>query len=171
MSHSSLHGRALLGFSCLIFAALADCPAEAQITLDANFDHGSLESWSQRSGRGPVIDIVGRDNFYGGDAWRWVYFKASGVQGQRPQFSIDDGFAGGSSLLTNHPMVFSYDNENWEFFDSNFLSGGRFNFRDDTVFTQDEVYVAYTVPYSYGRTVQHTQDVLATPWAAPTISG
>ena len=163
--------RVLLGCGCLLAALQASSPVAGQITLDADFDHGSLESWSLGSGRGPVVNIVGRDNFYGGGTWRWVYFKASGVQGLRPQFSIDDGFLGGPSNLTNHPMVYSYDNENWHFFDNNFVSGGRYNFREDTVFTQDEVYVAFSVPYSLGRTIQHTQDVLATPWAAPTISG
>ncbi len=81
------------------------------------------------------------------------------------------GFAGGNSVLTNHKMVYSYDNENWTFFDNGLRSGNVYTFSNDTPFTDDEVYVAYAQPYSYGRSAAHTAQILATPWAEPTVSG
>ena len=143
-------------------------PAFAILNLTGNFDHGSLQSWSGDTNN---IQLVGRDNFYGSNRWRWLYFEASDVQGTQPQFSIDQPFAGGNSSLNNHEMVYSYDNENWTFFDNNQRSGNLYTFSNNSTFTQDTVYVAYAQPYSYGRSAAHTAQVLASPWAAPTSSG
>ena len=142
-------------------------PAMAILNLTANFDHGSLESWS---GDLNNIQLVGRDNFFGGGQWRWMYFQASDVQGAQPEFSIDQEFAGGNSVLTLHKMVYSYDNENWTFFDNGLRSGDLYTFSNNTPFTEDEVYIAYAQPYSYGRSAAHTAEILATPWAEPTVS-
>ncbi|MEO0529108.1 MAG: M14 family zinc carboxypeptidase [Planctomycetota bacterium] len=158
-----------------VLLLLCPLPASGQITLDGTFDHGSLQSWSigltDGFGSEPQINLVGRDNFYGGGRWRWFYFKATGVQGTQPTFATTDRFAGGASLLDDAPMFFSYDNENWQVFDNNERSDGLYRFSENTPFTEDEVWVAYSVPYSYGRSVEHTQNVLATPWATPTLSG
>ena len=146
--------------------------ARGQLSLDARFDHGSLESWS---GNLATVNLVGRDNYYGGGKWRWLYFKATGVQGTSPTFSISRNFAGdatpGPHELEEHEMVYSYDNENWSFFDNNNLGAVNYTFSNATPFAQDEVYVAFAIPYSYGRSAAHTQSVLASPWAAPTVSG
>ncbi|MEO0586271.1 MAG: M14 family zinc carboxypeptidase [Planctomycetota bacterium] len=156
-------------------AALASTPAAA-ITIEAGFDHGSLESWNVSGGGGrggSTVNLVGRDNFYGGGQWRWMYFQASDVINTRPLFSTSNNFAGGSARLDNHVMVYSYDQENWEYFDnaSNGSSGGTYTFSNNTNFTQDDVWIAYAFPYSYADSVAHTQQVLATPWAVPTSSG
>lgn len=68
-------------------------------------------------------------------------------------------------------MVYSYDGESWAFFDKNHLSADSFTFSNNTPFSQDLVYVAYAIPYSYGRSVAHTEAVLQSPWASPTASG
>ncbi len=146
--------------------------ASAQLSIQSDFDHASLESWT-----GDLIDVdlVGRDNYYGNGRWRWVYFKASGIANAQPTFRISSNFAGDSTPglheLEEHEMVYSYDNENWSFFDNNDLSGGTFSFSNAAPFTANQVYVAYAIPYSYGRSVAHTQSVLASPWATQTISG
>lgn len=161
-------------YACLAAALLyaAACPSASAITLDADFDHGSLASWSVSSpgSRLTSIDLVGRDNFYGGGAWRWMYFKASGLQSLAPVFNTSDNFAGGGERLDGHSMVWSYDNKNWRYFDNNERFSGRYRFSNDNPFAQDEVYVAYAFPYSYGKTVEHTQHVLQSPWARPTAS-
>lgn len=161
-----------------IALAFSRTPLSAQITLDADFDHGSLKSYSVR---GISVDLVGRDNFagsghlIGSGKWRWLYFHATGVQGINPHFSISSDFAGdltpGPHELTDHEMVYSYDGENWTFFENNSLGASEFTFYNSYQFAQDEVYVAYAIPYSYGRSVAHTQSVLASPWAMPTTSG
>lgn len=143
-------------------------PAFAVLNLTGNFDHGSLKSWSGDTNN---IQLTGRDNFYGGNQWRWMYFQASDVQGTQPQFSIDQPFAPSNNSLNNHEMVYSYDNENWTFFDNNQRSGNLYTFSNNSSFTQDEVYVAYAQPYSYGRSAAHAAQVLASQWAEPTVSG
>ena len=157
--------------------ACATQAARGQITLDANFDYGSLKSYSIA---GNTINLLGRTNYSGsgnGAKWRWMYFKATGVQGATPLFSVNQNFGGdqtpGPHELRDHEMVYSYDNEHWSFFDNNQLLATNtdlFQFSNSSPFTQDTVYVAYAIPYSYGRSVAHTQSVLATPWAEPTFS-
>ena len=72
---------------------------------------------------------------------------------------------------------------NWSFFDNNVLTPTPptppaslpnptlFNFSNNTPFTQNNVYVAYAIPYPYSKMVSHTQTVLASPWAKPTATG
>jgi hypothetical protein len=152
----------------LASAAMTASPARAQLNLFANFDHGSLQSWS---GNLNNIALVGRENHPSQAGWRWMYFQATGVNSAQPVFSIDQGFAGGNYALNTHAMVYSYDNENWQFFDNNQRSGNLYTFSNNGAFTGEEVFVAYAQPYSYGRSATHTATVLASPWAEPTASG
>jgi hypothetical protein len=147
--------------------------AHGQITLNANFDHGSLLSSTvtNASTTTPTIDLVGRDNFYGSGRWRWMYFTATGLANKRPTFRVSDNFAGGGGALNTHPMVYSYDGETWSFFDNGSRANGTFSFSNNSSFTGSLVHVAYAIPYSYGRSVAHAQRVLASPHATPTLSG
>jgi len=142
-------------------------PAHAVLNIVSEFDHASLASWS---GNLTNIDLVGREKHPNTGGWRWMYFQVTGVRRARPTFTIDQVFAGGNSALNNHKMVYSYDNENWHFFDNNQRFGTTYTFSKQTPFLHDEVYIAYAQPYSYGRSAQHTATVLATPWAVPTDS-
>jgi hypothetical protein len=170
-------------------------PSHAQVTLDADFDAGSLKSWTTS---GNTVNLVGRDSYafgqhpLGGGHWRWLYFKATGVQGLNLTFSITGEFGGDNTdypptpanhELKDHEMVYSYDGVNWNFFphaNNQLLNIGNPNTNGDNdvfrfslgePFAQNDVYVAYALPYPYARSVSHTQTVLATPWAAPTASG
>ena len=148
---------------------------DAVITLDASYDHASLESYSVTSGGpfGPTtINLVGRDNYYGNNQWRWMNFTASGVASLRPTFSVNQPFAGGNSALNSHPMVYSSDGgANWSFFDNSTRSGNLYTFSNNSSFTTGSVQVAYAIPYSYAKSVAHSQAVIASPWGAPTLSG
>src|SRR5689334_14066780 len=150
-----------LPLGCVLIASHA---AVAQITLDANFDFGSLKSYSIS---GNTINLLGRTNYSGngnmGD-WRWMYFKASNVLGTQPLFSVNQNFGGdqtpGPDELRDQEMVYSYDNVNWSFFDNNQLVTSNpdlFTFSNSTPFTQNTVYVAYAIPYPYGKSVAHAQ--------------
>ena len=165
----------------------------AAITLDADFDSGSLKSYAVDR---DAINLVGRDSYafgqhpLGGDHWRWMYFKASGVLNMSPTFSVAGEFGGDSTdypptlanhELADHEMVYSYDGIDWNFFphanntlqnigDGN-SANDKFTFRLGSAFTQDEVYVAYAIPYTYARSTAHAQKVLDSPWATPTASG
>lgn len=157
--------------ACLVLWLHLVCwPATSSAALNivSDFDHASLASWS---GTLNNISLTGRSNYPGITGWRWLYFEATGIQGAKPVFSINQAFAGGNSALTYHKMVYSYDNENWFFFDNNHRSSNLFTFSNNSPFAQDNVYVAYAQPYSYGRSAAHTAQMLATPWAAPTSSG
>jgi hypothetical protein len=168
--------------------------ARAAVELTGDFDSGSLKSYSVN---GNTIDIVGRDTYstggyqVGDGAWRWLYFRATGVLNQNLTFAVHGEFAGDGSCcddtsietdheLYDHEMVYSYDGENWQFFPhaNNTLSSANanpdndlFSFGLNSPFTQDEVHVAYALPYTYARSTSHTQTVLASPWAEPTASG
>ncbi len=155
---------------CLIACAalgFSATPANAVISLDANFDHGSLENYSVS---GSTVSLVGRDNYYGGGQWRWVYFKTSGVNGVSPDFRISTNFAGGSSAIANHNFRYSLDGVNWTPFDNHGISGGTFNFSNNAAFNQDEVWVAHSLPYSYGRAAAEVAQYKLSPYVSSTIS-
>lgn len=160
--------RLAVGGVVLSLGVASASPTQAVVNLFSNFDHASLASWS---GSETAINLVGRENHPTTAGWRWLYFRAAGLDGAQPVFSINQSFAGGNGALNNHRMVYSYDNENWLFFDNNQRNGLNFTFSNNAPFSSDEVYVAYAQPYSYGRTADHTAAVLATPWAVPTVSG
>lgn len=146
-------------------------PAPAQITLNASFDHGSLDT-AASSVSGNLVQLVGRDNYNPGQ-WKWLYFAANGVEGETPTFVIGDNAAGGGGNLNTHEMVYSYDQQEWFFFDNNHrnASADTFTFSSDTPFDADRVYVAYGLPYSVGRATDHTAMVATSPWVTPTLTG
>ena len=156
--------------ACALLIGAMPSTLSAVITLDADFDHGGLDE-ANSSVVGNTVLLAGRDNFNSGD-WKWIHFKASGVNGLTPLFDIDNNFATGSSRLDDHEMVYSYDQENWFFFDNNqHLPGfGRYNFSNNNAFTQDDVYVAYGLPYSYQKVVDHVNQIKTSPWVTPTSS-
>lgn len=183
-----MHRLRLAATALLAIGAVSTPTLYGAITLTGDFDSGSLQSYSVS---GNTINIVGRPTYAGSgydlgeNQWRWLYFKASGVNGMTPTFSVSKRFAGdstpGAHELRDHEMVYSYDGVNWQFFplaNNTLLNTGTasqtddiYTFRNSTSFTQDDVYVAYAIPYPYARTITHSQSVLATPWAAPTASG
>jgi len=142
-----------------------------QITLDADFDSGSLDE-ANSFAVGNLVTLAGRDNFNPG-TWKWLYFSAANVNGQQVTFQIDDDFATGGSNLNQHEMVYSYDQQNWEFFDNNVRNSGAgtYTFFNDTAFTQNDVYVAYGLPYPYQRVVDHTAQISTSPYVTPTLVG
>ncbi len=165
----------------LAVVAMSPSQAIAVITLNANFDSASLclvgssacdDTGVASSVSGNTVTLIGRDN-YNNNEWKWIYFQASGVNGQQVTFNIGDDFDTGGSSLNNHHMVYSYDQNNWLFFDNNahIASQSRFTFSNNSPFTQDTVYVSYGQPYPYQRTVDHTNSIATTPWVAPTTSG
>lgn len=157
--------------ACVCVALLCNSSAWGQITLDADFDHGSLDE-ANSSVVGSMVNLAGRDNFNPGD-WKWLYFSADNVNGLQPTFQIDDNFASGDSNLNDHEMVYSYDQQTWQFFDNNARNAAQdtYTFSNNSTFTQNQVYVAYGLPYSNGRVVSHTATVAASPWTTPTLSG
>jgi hypothetical protein len=141
------------------------------IVLDGDFDSGSLDE-ANSSVSGNLVMLAGRDNYNTGD-WKWLYFSADGVSGQQVTFRIGDNFDTGGGSLVGHKMVYSYDQENWFFFDNNIRNASldRFTFSNTNPFAQDRVYVAYGLPYPKSRTDSHTASLVDSPWVSPTLSG
>lgn len=158
------------GLTAVVFAAFCGV-ASGQITLNGDFDHGSLDE-ANSSATGSFVQLAGRDNFNAG-RWKWLYFSADGVDGITPTFQIDDDFTTGGGNLDDHEMVYSYDQEEWLFFDNNARNAGAntFTFSNNGAFTDNRVYVAYGLPYPVSRSVSHTASIGASPWVAPTASG
>ena len=140
------------------------------ISLQADFDQGSLDL-ANSSVTGSLVQLAGRDNHNPGN-WKWMYFSALDVAGQSLTFQIDDQFETGGSNLVGHQMVYSYDQQTWQFFDNNQrnASAGTFTFWNNTPFTQSTVYVAYGLPYPFGRTIDHTQSIQTSSWVTATPS-
>jgi hypothetical protein len=140
------------------------------IALSQDFDSGSLDV-SASSVVGSNIRLVGRatwsDPFYA-DYYRWLYFRASGVQGQTPQFRVDESTFLGS--LSGHRFVYSYDQSQWQFFDQGSFSGADYVFQNNLPFQQNEVYVAYALPYAVARTTERISAWRQSPYVTRTSS-
>ena len=151
-------------------AAAIGSSAAASIVLDADFDHGSLDEANSLASD-TLVTLTGRDNYNPG-LWKWLYFSATGVAGLQPTFRIDDDFATGGSDLNAHEMVYSYNQQDWLFFDNNVRQSSldRFSFFNDQPFSQNQVYVAYGLPYPNLRVVNHVNQVNLSPWVSPTAS-
>lgn len=157
---------------CIAFSLNNLVPVgHGQIILNGDFDHGSLDEANSLVS-GLQVQLAGRDNFNPGD-WKWLYFSADNVNGLKPTFRIDDDFATGGSNLENHEMVYSYDQENWFFFDNNsrIASQDLYTFSNDSAFTQNQVFIAYGLPYSNSRVTSHTAQIASSPYVTPTASG
>src|SRR5262245_52723421 len=117
----------LSAIAAFVASMLTASNSSAAITLNANFDSGSAclvpsnacdDNGVASTVSGNLVTLVGRDN-YNTNEWKWLYFSAAGVNGQQVTFEIGDDFDTGASSLNGHKMVYSYDQQNWFFFDNN----------------------------------------------------
>ena len=153
-----------------LLLTLALCSPCLAIELSQDFDSGSLNV-AQSTVSGTTVNLVGRKTWTSSpyaSYYRWVYFEASGVQGLTPTFNISNTYFLGS--LGGHRYVYSYDRENWQFFDHGTIASSTYRFYNNTPFTQDDVYIAYSLPYPLSRTEEHMSRVAASPFVAPTAS-
>ena len=156
--------------STLLFIACLHSQLSAQITLGQDFDSGSLDV-AASSINGSIVNLEPRETWtdiFRDDNYRWVHFRANGVQGVQPEFRIDESFFLGS--LSGHRYVYSYDQSTWEFFDNGTIVGDEYIFSNNGVFTNDEVYVAYAFPYPVSRTEQLVGGYASSPYVMPTAS-
>jgi hypothetical protein len=121
------------------------------VSLDIDFDSGSLDV-KQSAVENDRIHLVGFQNHNAG-FWKWLHFRARGVRGRKIRFEIDNQFEPGSERLDHHRMVFSFDAEQWSYFDwhEHDKAGASYRFGNDSPFEHDEVFVAYGIPYPFER--------------------
>jgi len=167
------HGNAAMKipWSLALLALLALVRPAGAIVLSQDFDSGSLNV-AASTVDGSAVHLVGRRTWtqsgYSTD-YRWVYFKASGVAGLRPDFDISRSKFLGN--LRDHRYLYSYDQTEWHYFDYGHAATEAYYFHNNQPFTQDEVYIAYSLPYPLSRTQAHVAAVAQSPFVAPTISG
>lgn len=152
--------------TCAVVLLLARC-CMAQ-PLFTGFESASLADWTIS---GDTIRLVGEETLTSRpDTYRWVYFGMQDAIGQQPDFRIGSPgnlFAG--SLL-GHRFVWSYDQNDWNFFDNNQVTGAEFRFSNDAPFEQSAVYVAYSTPYPFSRTMDLVEEFTSAWFVSPTSS-
>ena len=121
--------------------------------VDGDFDLTGVPTWTEHP-----------------SSFRWVYFGARGVEGLRPTFRIGEPSNPFLGDLLNHRFVWSYDQQDWSFFENNDGGNTSFQFSNGTPFTADEVYVAYSTPYPVSRTVDHVEAIQSNWFVLPTLS-
>ncbi len=127
--------KTVFSFLFLFFITL-----NAQITFDANFESGNLQSVEQVDS---VSFNVTTNEDIGG---RWFYFRIKGVKDKEVRIRV-----------TNSDVkraMYSYDNVNFERFTEDESSYNVFIKR----YSEDTVYVAYYTPYTFGYLQKRLQE-------------
>lgn len=169
MSITFLRRDFVLCVFAVALSILAGAPACAQIKLHTDFESGSLDLLNSSVNENEIRlrGIPTWTQFPNG--YRWVYFRASGVNGVQPRFQIgssDNEFLGD---LAEQPFYYSYDQSSWSPFDQFGGNNADYSFRNLSPFTQDSVYVAYAVPYEYSRTVEKMAEWSSSSHVSPTM--
>ncbi len=141
--------------------------AREPITFSQDFDSGSLDvaatTVDYSSPGSPVITLAARDT----GTWHHprLYSRLTGVEGLIPMFQITP-----TNHQPGHRHIFSYDQQNWVFFD-NISEGSPWDtFNHDTPFAQDTVYISHALPYPVSRTDALVASLKSNPWVSPTAS-
>ncbi|MEZ6117106.1 MAG: M14 family zinc carboxypeptidase [Pirellulaceae bacterium] len=152
--------------ACLL--AASSNSIRAQPTIFTDFPGASLQNYSVSGNSISLNGVASWSEF--DTSYRWVHFRATGMDGQNPRFTL--GSPGNTFLgdLTDHRFVYSYDQQTWQFFDVNVGNSAFFAFSNDQPFTQDEVYVAYSTPYPVARTAERVEQLLTDWFAVPSPS-
>jgi hypothetical protein len=162
----------------ILLFGLFECSTElsGQITLHTDFPSASLDV-AQSEVDGTGVKLVGSATWTDWPGkYRWVHFRASGVEGVLPMFQI--GRSGNTFLgdLRGHDFHYSYDRQDWKPFDNSdfvpgsFLTRESLTFYNDAAFTAEDVYVAYSVPYTFERTEAKMAKWSGSSYVGPTTS-
>ncbi len=154
----------------VVLALFAACGvARGQITLSQDFACGSLRvNDSVVSGNNVTIAPRLWEGYY---HW-WFAFEASGVSGKTPQFALSvSNYQSFQRANSATRYVYSYDQVHWQFFDKGSVSTGYSTFSNNAPFTQNNVYIAYGLPYTPAMTAAHTTGLAASPYVSATASG
>ncbi len=160
------HASTRAGLFWAVVLLLAAGPAAGEIILDWDFDHGALEDAGTTITEAQIT-LGPRTDIY---LSRWIYVRASGMLGLDPEFRISNDHAAGYSLSSSHRYVYSYDQQEWLFFDNGENSSGYYRFWNDAPFVEDVVWLAYGLPYPLSMTDDHVEDVSSSPFVGPTPS-
>ena len=149
----------------LIAALFAATQLSAQITFSSNFESGSMEKAefvSQEVKNG--VECITYDFYSRFDpanparptlapSARWYYFKMTGVKDKLVTLNVKNSDA--------RRPYYSYDNENWTRFSSVESPDEKTIIKK---YEQDEVYIAYYIPYTYSRLLDKIQEWVKYDW-------
>ena len=144
---------------------LAATAATAQIRFSADFESGSMEKAelvSQETKNGKEVITY---DFYSrfdpanparptlAPSARWYYFKMTGVKDKEVILNVKNSDA-------RRPF-YSYDNKNWTRFSAAESPDEKTIIK---TYDQDEVYIAYYIPYTYSRLLGKIQEWVKHDW-------
>lgn len=144
---------------------LAATAATAQIKFSSNFESGSMEKAelvSQETKNGKEVITY---DFYSrfdpanparptlAPSARWYYFKMTGVKDKEVILNVKNSDA-------RRPF-YSYDNKNWTRFSAAESPDEKTIIK---TYDQDEVYIAYYIPYTYSRLLGKIQEWVKHDW-------
>ncbi len=146
-------------------ALLVAAGMNAQIKFSADFESGSMEK----------AELVKQETINGTETLtydfysrfdpanparptlapsaRWYYFKMSGVKGKEVILNVKNSDA--------RRPYYSYDNLNWTRFSATESPDEKTIIKK---YEQDEVYIAYYIPYTYSRLLGRIQDWVKNEW-------
>ncbi|MBE3140347.1 MAG: hypothetical protein IMZ53_07180, partial [Thermoplasmata archaeon] len=139
------------------------------LQIDANFDSGSLQSYTTN---GNIIDLTlsSETLVNTGDQYvYWTYFKAINTLNRNLTFRITN--ANQIPFLANSgaQLVYSYDGITWNRLANHTYSSGVYTFWKN--FTANEVQIATFFPFSYTTMQDYLEIVNASQWATKTSLG
>ena len=146
-------------------AVAAGKSAHAQVKFSADFECGSMEK----------VELVSQENKNGTESYtynfysrfdpanparptlapsaRWYYFKMEGVKGKEVILNVKNSDA-------RRPF-YSYDNKNWTRFSETESPDEKTIIK---TYSQDKVWIAYYIPYTYSRLLCKIQEWVQNPW-------
>ena len=136
----------LMSLSMLLIA-LTNAPpmAGAAIVLNEDFDSGGLNVplciINTSNPSRPAITLAGRYNWPEDPSqWAWMMFSMTGANATTPQFTVLASNIGGGVYYPASwtRYVYSYDQQNWFFFDNGSLNSGSliYSFSNNSAFNQ-----------------------------------
>lgn len=131
----------------LFFLFLIPNISFGKISINWDFDSGSLDKWEQQDNKIILTPAEEAGSL-------WYYFQITGVKDQTLTFEFQSA---NNNFYGEHKIpVISYDNENWMFLYQRFIfnnteNSSKINFQFTHTFTEDQAWIAYTPPYNNTR--------------------
>lgn len=150
---------------------VATAASEAQLALSQDFDSGSLNVGSSTinvSNPAQQLITLAPRRTWNNQHW-WVSFTLDNANATRPRFEI--GTSGAfQAYKSAHRYMYSYDGENWSFFNNAGITNGKYWFENTAGFTSNKVHIAYGLPYSMAKVDAWVADLKTSPFVTPTAS-
>jgi hypothetical protein len=157
----------------VLVGALFATGAFAALQIDANFDSGSIGSYTIDDANSTISLTLRTETLVNtSDQYTyWTHFKVSDAVNRPVTFRITNASLVTFLKTTTHEaqMVYSCDGENWGRITNHSYSGGTYTFSE--TFTCNEPLIATFFPFSHARMSQFVNSVSAGPGVQKTVLG